>query len=142
MILNPQIQLDNPNIQSKIDIESLQAGDIVWACNFRRNTSGFRYKTKPTKGMIVDNPVCHFVASHNNKYIKSGKNRFFVPFRKAATSEDPDNLAWNKAVTTSSRLFAKTEQESINLYNALIEHEQRMLNELIDIDEKLKVRKK
>lgn len=26
MILNPQIQLKNPNIQSKIDITSLQAG--------------------------------------------------------------------------------------------------------------------
>lgn len=141
MILNPQIQLKSPNIQSKIDITSLQAGDIVWACNFQRNISGFRYKNKPTKGVIVDNPKCRLVKSDDD-CIQSGKNRFFVPFRKTATSENTNNLAWNKAVTTSARLFAKTEQESIKLYNALIEHEQRMLNELIGIDELLKVRKK
>ena len=66
MILNPQIQLKAPDIQSKIDIASLQAGDIVWACNFRRNIGGFRYKTKPTKGMIVDNPKCRLVKSDDN----------------------------------------------------------------------------
>lgn len=141
MILSPQIQLKSPDIQSKIDIASLQAGDIVWACNFRRNVSGFRYKNKPTKGMIVDNPKCRLVKSDDN-YIQSGRNRFFVPFQKTAASEDTDNLAWSRAVTTLSRLFAKTEQESIDIYNALIEHEQRMLNELIDADEKLKIRKK
>lgn len=142
MILNPQIQLDSPNIQSKIDTASLQAGDIVWACNFRRNIGGFRYKTKPTKGMIVDNPKCHLVALPDDKYIVSGQNRFFVPFQKSTASESADNLAWSKAVTTSARLFAKTEQESIDLYNTLIEHEQRMLKDLIDTDEKLKIRKK
>lgn len=140
MILNPQIQLKAPDIQSKIDIASLQAGDIVWACNFRRNIGGFRYKTKPTKGMIVDNPKCRLVKSDDN-YTQSGRNRFFVPFQKTATSEDPDNLAWSQATTTAAKLFTKSEQESIDIYNALIEHEQRTLRELIDADKKLKVRK-
>lgn len=144
MILGIQIQFNKPDIQNshKINTAALQAGDIVWACNFQRSVKGFRYKTKPTKGMIVENPKSQLVSDSYNKFITSGDDRFFVPFYKSAPSEEAVCLAWDKAVTTSARYFTKTEQESIEIYNELIEYEQNMLQNLIDTDEKLKIRKK
>ena len=96
-------------------------GDEVWACAFHysHNKESKSLHQKPVLGVLMAGDTLY---SHNSKmermrsyYDKEPNPGYFVPFKK-----NSKELAWSKSVMLSSRCYASTEEEAIQLYNDLI----------------------
>lgn len=97
--------------------------DIIWACGYSHTSTkdAKHYRCKPVKGMIT---YQHYNADTEREkcqqYSHTAHPRYFVPFRKNSNEETLDDLAWSKAVRIDARVYADTEQESIEQYNAKV----------------------
>lgn len=90
--------------------------DEVWACAFQPTSDkeGKHNFSKPIRGRLV----CGNTES-SDKYRRDKGYKdvaYFVPYKKNGI-----DLAWSKAVTIYARYFSKTEQESIDFYNKLVQ---------------------
>lgn len=98
-------------------------GDSVWACAYKPNSSkeGKALHQAPVKGQFVmgDTKARHEknMERYANSYAKGLAEpwAYFVPYKKNG------ELAWSKAVMLSSRSYADTYEECVEMYNAKLE---------------------
>lgn len=86
-------------------------GDEVWACafSFTYDKESMRYSQKPVRGILA---CSNKEAVHNELMAKNSESiGYFVPYGVKG------KLSWSKAVSSSAREFATTEQECIEMYN-------------------------
>lgn len=116
-----------------------KSGDIVWACAFSRtdNDNSLLYHTKPVKGMLV--PYKRLTTCQNDPNFKSKSPSYFVPLSAKKQGTDLEDLVWSKAVQLSSRCYADSEQECIDLYNQLIDEDIAFFKKQITEDETHKI---
>lgn len=119
--------------------KTFKSGDIVWACAFRRtdNDLSLRYFTKPVKGMLL--PYKRLETCQREPDLTSKSPRYFVPLSAKKQGTDLEDLAWSKAVEISSRCYADSEQECIDLYNKLIDEDIAFFNQKIAEDTNYKI---
>lgn len=105
-----------------------KSGDSIWACAYEYNG------TKECK-LYFQEPVFGMLSNGNNSYwheesMRKGRATpsYFVPYKKNSTEP-----AWSKAVSISARIFAKTREECVELFNSIIRdnirwHEEEIRN--------------
>ena len=71
--------------------------------------------------------------------LTSKSPRYFVPLSAKKQGTDLEDLAWSKAVEISSRCYADSEQECIDLYNKLIDEDIAFFNQKIAEDTNYKI---
>lgn len=116
-----------------------KSGDIVWACAFQRtdNDLSLRYFSKPVKGMLV--PYEYLEMCQRTPDLTLESPIYFIPFNAKKHGTSIEDLAWSKAVQLSSRCYADSEQECIDLYNQLIDEDIAFFKKQITEDETHKI---
>lgn len=114
-------------------------GDSVWACaySFASNKETKTLYQEPIRGEFTAGRNI----SHNDVVLKRCADMgivpeisYFVPYKKNGTG-----LAWSKAVETSSRMYATTYDECVELYNDKIEEYIKWCEDQIDELKKMKI---
>ena len=97
-------------------------GDIIWACAYKPNgkKEGKALYQKPVKGQFVMGYTESMHEDNMKRYANSYKGltdpwTYFVPYKKNG------ELAWSKAVHISSRNYADTYEECVEMYNAKLD---------------------
>lgn len=97
--------------------KNFRAGDTAWACAFHYTHD------KESKSLHQEPIYGKFMIGNTQLKVDEKLERrpdysypeYFVPFKKNGV-----DLAWSKAVHMSSRHYATTEDECVELYNSLI----------------------
>lgn len=106
-------------IKEHTDIQNIfKVYDKIWACAFEYNSykEGKFLHQKPVLGQFM---AGNTLENHNrrmSRYKDKNNAVYFVPLKKNGI-----DLAWSKAVHITSRVYATTEEECIELYNELIQ---------------------
>lgn len=95
----------------------LKPGDVVWACAFKvtYDKDDMRFIQKPIMGILSSAKT----EKLHSELLEFGKDNisYFIPFKK-----NKNELAWSKAVQTSARIFATTEEECKEMYNEEVQY--------------------
>ena len=101
--------------------KTYKAGDIVWGCAYSSNFphSSMTNYQKPCRGMLVSERMESAWEKEKARY--RGREEELVPAYFVPLKKNGSGLAWSKLVHISSRLYADTEKESIELYNKCVQ---------------------